>query len=183
MSNHAIESVDTPVGAILIHCSDTGVKELQIRWNLRSGQLGKNRKNREIEATHPSDKAANNKRNPAAQIAARAKGELQEYFSGRRQKFSVPLDVEGTAFQKKVWKALSEIPYGEVRSYGQIARRIGNPKASRAVGTANGANPVAIIVPCHRVIAGDGTLGGFGGGLTNKTYLLTLENNKSFSTH
>jgi methylated-DNA-[protein]-cysteine S-methyltransferase len=179
MSNHAVETVATPVGAIQIHCSDSGIKELKISWNLRSGQLGKNRKDRSFGAADESKNSANNKRTAAAKIAARAKGELEQYFAGRRQNFSVPLDVEGTLFQKKVWKALREIPYGEVRSYGEIARRVGNPKASRAVGTANGRNPVAIIVPCHRVIAGNGTLGGFGGGLSNKTYLLTLEHNNS----
>jgi len=177
MSNLAVETVTTPVGAIQIHCSDTGIRELKIRWNLRSGWNGGNRGNREFGAAGAGQNQANNKRTRAAKIAARAKEELQQYFAGQRHDFSVPLDVEGTPFQKKVWKALSEIPYGEVRSYGDIAKRVGNPKASRAVGTANGRNPVAIIVPCHRVIAGDGTLGGFGGGLTNKTYLLTLEKN------
>ena len=178
MSTLAIESIQTPVGDIQIHCSNAGVKQLKIRWNLNSGQFGQRGENRKSAAAQNSGKPANKKQTPATKIASQAKRELQEYFAGRRRDFSVPLDMDGTDFQKKVWQALSEIPYGEVRSYGQIARRVGNPKASRAVGTANGANPVAIIVPCHRVIAGDGSLGGFGGGLANKTYLLTLEKSK-----
>lgn len=101
--------------------------------------------------------------------------QLEEYAAGRRKKFTVPLDLDGTPFQKRVWKALLAIPYGETRSYGEIARQVGNPKAARAVGMANHENPVAIIVPCHRVIAGDGTLGGYGGGLEKKSRLLGME--------
>jgi methylated-DNA-[protein]-cysteine S-methyltransferase len=179
MTNLAVETVETPVGTIRIRCSDTGVKELEIRWNRESGSGEKSGKDREFRGSAKEAAAANSKRTPAALIAARAKRELVEYFSGRRRDFSVPLDMEGTPFQEKVWKALSEIPYGEVRSYAQIARRVGNPKAYRAVGTANGSNPVAIIVPCHRVIASDNSLGGYGGGLNNKNYLLTLEKNSS----
>ncbi len=101
--------------------------------------------------------------------------QLDEYFAGERTAFEVPLRLEGTEFQRRVWDALCRIPYGETISYGELARRVGNPKASRAVGLANGRNPVAIIVPCHRVIAADGTLGGYGGGLGRKTVLLDLE--------
>jgi methylated-DNA-[protein]-cysteine S-methyltransferase len=101
--------------------------------------------------------------------------QLGEYFAGRRQIFDLPLDPQGTDFQKKVWLALREIPYGQTASYGQIARKIGMPTASRAVGAANGRNPIPIIVPCHRVIGADGTLTGFGGGLANKSLLLSLE--------
>lgn len=179
MTELATEIIETPVGEIQICCSEAGVKELKIRWNRESGSVGFSRKDRENRGPRKGEQLSNSEGRAAAHIAARAKRELAEYFVGRRRDFSVPLDVEGTAFQKKVWKALSEIPYGEVRSYGQIAKRVGNPKASRAVGSANGANPVAIIVPCHRVIAGDGSLGGFGGGLTNKTYLLSLERSVS----
>ena len=101
--------------------------------------------------------------------------QLEEYFAGERTAFEVPLRLEGTEFQLRVWDALCRIPYGETISYGELARRVGNPKASRAVGLANGRNPVAIIVPCHRVIAADGTLGGYGGGLDRKSVLLDLE--------
>jgi O-6-methylguanine DNA methyltransferase len=101
--------------------------------------------------------------------------QLTRYFRGNLREFRLPLDLRGTAFQKRVWKALLRIPYGETRSYADVAKAIGSPKAVRAVGGANGANPVAIIVPCHRVIASDGTLGGFGSGLDCKRKLLTLE--------
>ena len=101
--------------------------------------------------------------------------QLREYFAGRRTQFDLPLEPEGTAFQRSVWRRLQEIPYGKTISYGELARRIGNPKASRAVGMANGANPIPIVIPCHRVIGADGTLTGFGGGLPIKRALLALE--------
>jgi len=101
--------------------------------------------------------------------------ELAEYFAGTRQHFSVPLAPSGTDFQRRVWRALTDIPYGETIDYGELAGRIGNPKASRAVGLANGRNPLPIVVPCHRVIGRDGSLTGFGGGLPIKRALLTLE--------
>ncbi|MBZ5635323.1 MAG: methylated-DNA--[protein]-cysteine S-methyltransferase [Acidobacteriia bacterium] len=107
---------------------------------------------------------------------AEAVRQLREYFAGRRQEFDLPLAPEGTDFQRKVWRKLQEIPYGETISYGELAKRVGNPKASRAVGSANGKNRIPIVIPCHRVIAGDGGLGGFGGGLTVKEKLLALEN-------
>jgi methylated-DNA-[protein]-cysteine S-methyltransferase len=112
---------------------------------------------------------------PEHPILAQAERELRAYFAGERASFSVPLDAAGTEFQKKAWAALLTIPYGETRSYGELARQIGNPKASRAVGAANGRNPISIIVPCHRAIASDGALTGFAGGLEAKRYLLSLE--------
>ena len=101
--------------------------------------------------------------------------QLEAYFAGSREAFDVPLDLAGTEFQRSVWAGLLEIPYGETMSYGELARRVGRPGASRAVGLANGRNPVAIIVPCHRVIGADGKLVGFGGGLRRKRWLLELE--------
>jgi methylated-DNA-[protein]-cysteine S-methyltransferase len=101
--------------------------------------------------------------------------ELEEYFEGKRKKFDLPLDVNGTPFQTLVWKQLSKIPYGKTYSYSDIAERIKNAKAVRAVGTANGKNPLCIIVPCHRVIAADGSMGGYSGGLAIKAKLLELE--------
>jgi len=101
--------------------------------------------------------------------------QLQAYFSGELKEFNVPLAMEGTEFQLRVWNALRAIPYGETISYAQLAERIGNPKAVRAVGLANGSNPIPIIVPCHRVIGSDGSLTGFGGGLSTKKRLLELE--------
>ena len=100
---------------------------------------------------------------------------LDEYFAGERRDFDVPLELEGTAWQKRVWEGLLCIPYGETWSYGQLARHVGSPRASRAVGAANGRNPISIIVPCHRVIGSDGSLTGFGGGLERKRHLLQLE--------
>lgn len=104
-----------------------------------------------------------------------AQQQLNEYFQGQRQTFELPLDFEGTEFQKKVWQALLNIPFGETRSYRQIAEQVGSPKAVRAVGTANGQNPISIIAPCHRVIGSGGKLVGFAGGLDNKEILLKLE--------
>ena len=101
--------------------------------------------------------------------------QLEEYFGRRRKTFSVPLDMRGTPFQKQVWEALLTIPFGETRSYGQLARQLGNPNATRAVGAANGRNPIAIIAPCHRVIGSSGKLTGFAGGLNAKAHLLSLE--------
>jgi O-6-methylguanine DNA methyltransferase len=102
-------------------------------------------------------------------------GELEQYFAGRRREFSFPLDLRGTVFQRRCWQALLDIPYGQTRTYAEIARAVGRPRGFRAVGMANHDNPVAIVVPCHRVIASDGTLGGYGGGLPIKRWLLQLE--------
>ncbi len=102
-------------------------------------------------------------------------GELNEYFAARRCEFTFPLDLRGTPFQLQCWRALLQIPYGETRTYADIARAIGRPRAFRAVGMANNRNPIAIVVPCHRVIASDGTLCGYGGGLDIKRKLLELE--------
>ena len=104
-----------------------------------------------------------------------ARQQLQEYFAGMRKRFELDLAPSGTPFQLSVLQALQEIPYGETRSYKDIAERIGNPKAVRAVGAANGSNPIAVIIPCHRVIGSNGTLTGFGGGLDAKRKLLELE--------
>ena len=101
--------------------------------------------------------------------------QLSEYFAGTRRVFDLPLRLQGTAFQQRVWRELREIPYGETWSYGQLAKRIGNPSASRAVGLANGRNPISILVPCHRVIGADGSLTGYGGGLERKRWLLAHE--------
>jgi methylated-DNA-[protein]-cysteine S-methyltransferase len=106
---------------------------------------------------------------------AEVREQLAEYFAGERRTFDFPLAMEGTEFQRSVWSALREIPYGETTTYGELAGRLGRPSASRAVGAANGSNPIAVIVPCHRVIGADGTLTGFGGGLDRKRTLLDLE--------
>ena len=101
--------------------------------------------------------------------------EVMEYLNGKRKSFDIKYEINGTEFQKKVWKELTNIPYGETRTYKEIAVAVGNPKASRAVGMANNKNPIAIIVPCHRVIGSDGKLVGYAGGLDMKRALLTLE--------
>jgi methylated-DNA-[protein]-cysteine S-methyltransferase len=100
--------------------------------------------------------------------------QLEEYFAGERTGFTVPMELDGTPFQKDVWAELTRIPYGETISYGELARRVGRPKGPRAVGQANGKNPIPIIVPCHRVLAGNG-IGGYGGGLPMKRALLAVE--------
>jgi methylated-DNA-[protein]-cysteine S-methyltransferase len=101
--------------------------------------------------------------------------QLSDYWAGRRTSFDLPLEMTGSPFQQRVWRALQEIPYGDTISYGELARRIGVPSAARAVGVANGHNPICVIVPCHRVIGADGSLTGFGGGLERKRLLLELE--------
>ncbi len=101
--------------------------------------------------------------------------QLEEYFAGKRRSFELALEPEGTQFQRSVWGLLRAIPYGATVSYGELARRVGNPRASRAVGLANGSNPLPIVVPCHRVIGSNGSLTGFGGGLDAKRHLLALE--------
>jgi O-6-methylguanine DNA methyltransferase len=110
---------------------------------------------------------------------AAATEQIEQYFRGERKQFQLPLDLRGTSFQQQVWKALQQIPYGETRSYGEIAVAVGNLRAVRAVGQANGRNPVPLIVPCHRVIRSNGKLGGFGGGLDLKETLLALEKHYS----
>ncbi len=105
--------------------------------------------------------------------------QLRSYFAGDSKQFELSLAPQGTKFQRKVWSALQSIPYGETRSYGELASQVGNGKASRAVGAANGRNPIPVIIPCHRVIGSDGSLTGFGGGLETKQRLLALEQNHS----
>ncbi|MGH8160582.1 MAG: methylated-DNA--[protein]-cysteine S-methyltransferase [Gammaproteobacteria bacterium] len=112
---------------------------------------------------------------PGHPVLKAAGRQLEEYFAGERKVFDLLLAPKGTVFQRRVWKALERIPYGKTQSYGEIARKIKNPKAVRAVGAANGANPIPIVVPCHRVIGADGTLTGYGGGLPRKQKLLALE--------
>ena len=112
-------------------------------------------------------------------VILEAERQLREYMEGRRKKFELPLSIEGTEFQKKVWQELCRIPYGETRTYGQIAALVGNPKAGRAVGMANHKNPISIVVPCHRVIGANQKLVGYGGGLDKKKALLELESRYS----
>jgi len=119
-------------------------------------------------ATHPDGQQDSKRCRPVVE-------QLSEYFAGQREQFTLPLALRGTAFQTKVWRALCRIPYGKTISYQELAKSVGNPKASRAVGSANGANPIPIVVPCHRVITSDHRLGGYAGGLDAKRRLLSLE--------
>lgn len=145
--------VETPIGRLLLAGDETAVHQIQFAPNSpESGWVQR--------ATEPLREAAR---------------QLKEYFAGKRTTFNLPLEPEGTAFQKTVWKNLRDIPYGDTISYGELARRVGNPKASRAVGAANGQNPLPIVVPCHRVIGANGKLTGFGGGIPVKEALLALE--------
>lgn len=153
--------LDTPIGTLLIAGDASTIHRIAF------SQGGK--------AAKPEAGWEESHRGPVAE----ATRQLREYFAAKRTGFDLPLAPEGTVFQRAVWRQLQEIPYGETISYGELARRVGNPKASRAVGSANGANPLPIVIPCHRVIAGDGTLGGFGGGLPTKQILLALEQNAS----
>ncbi len=125
----------------------------------------------EFEPFRPAGDQRND-RNPLIEETAR---QLREYFAGARRAFDLPLDMQGTGFQKRVWQYLETIPYGHTRSYAQVAAAIGTPAAMRAVGAANGANPLPIVVPCHRVIGAGGKLTGYGGGLSLKQRLLELE--------
>jgi len=144
--------VDSPIDPLLLVGDETGLRELQM-------------------APHEPPPSAERDDEALAPVAA----QLADYFAGRRLAFDLPLAPVGTAFQQKVWLALREIPYGRTTTYGQIAVDLGQPTASRAVGLANGRNPIAVIVPCHRVIGANGSLTGFGGGLPRKRWLLEHE--------
>ena len=122
----------------------------------------------------PND-AGRGRRDEETPVLKEAATQLEEYFAGERTDFDLRTELDGTPFQREVWAALTRIPYGETISYGELARRVGRPKGPRAVGQANGRNPIAIIVPCHRVIGADGSLTGFGGGLDRKEWLLSHE--------
>jgi methylated-DNA-[protein]-cysteine S-methyltransferase len=136
------------------------------------GPMGLAAKDGAITAVHFGELEGDETNDPALDQAAR---QLDEYFRGKRKDFELPLSAEGTEFERAVWGALAEIPFGETRSYLDIAKRIGNTKAVRAVGRANGKNPLAIVVPCHRVIGANGALTGFGGGMEAKRWLLDHE--------
>jgi methylated-DNA-[protein]-cysteine S-methyltransferase len=133
----------------------------------------------DLQRHRPHDSALGDPE-PGAPIFERAETELKEYFAGQRREFDVPLTFAGTPFQRLVWAALREIPYGETMSYGELAERLGKPSAARAVGLANGKNPIGIIVPCHRVVGSNGSLTGYGGGLDRKRYLLDFEQGALF---
>ncbi len=171
-------SLDTPVGKITAICSNRGLRALETGWDHASRKVRKIGENRGFRSRAPRPVEVGSLKTPGANYARRTVRELRDYFSGKLRDLNIPLDMQGTPFQRSVWQALLTIPYGETRSYADVARLIGHPRASRAVGGANGSNPVSIIVPCHRVIASDGKLGGYGGGLDRKTVLLELEQSR-----
>ena len=146
-------TMETPLGRLTLVASDTALEELWLPGDMP-------------EETFPERRT---------ELLCRVEKELQEYFCGNRRVFDLPLAPAGTPFQRRVWQELCHIPCGEVVSYGEIARRIGQPKASRAIGQANHRNPIPILIPCHRVIAAHGDLGGYGGGLDIKIRLLEHE--------
>lgn len=129
----------------------------------------------EAQRHRPEEHTFGERAEPDSAPFADAIAQLEEYFAGRRTDFDLPLAAAGTPFQQGVWAELGRIPYGETRTYGELAERLGRPTASRAVGLANGRNPIGIIVPCHRVIGADGSLTGYGGGLDRKRHLLSFE--------
>ena len=150
--------IESPVGLLKLVASDVGL--VAILWE--KDDPGRVRLGAMVEDPHNV-------------LLAETERQLHAYFAGRLTAFTVPLDFRGTAFQRSVWAALLTIPFGETRSYAEIARQIGRPTASRAVGAANGRNPISIIAPCHRVVGSNGALTGFAGGLAAKQYLLGLE--------
>lgn len=149
--------IDSPIGRLMIAASDQGLHAIEFPEN-----------------SHPvaRDASWQEGTHPVLELATR---QLAEYFAGTRRTFELPLAPQGTDFQQRVWQALRAIPYGQTCSYAELAAAIGQPRAMRAVGAANGRNPIPIIVPCHRVIGADGSLTGFGGGLPTKIFLLRLE--------
>jgi methylated-DNA-[protein]-cysteine S-methyltransferase len=154
----ATATIPSPTGDLTLIASDTGLAA--ILWD-DNAAMQTRYSPRRADPDHP--------------VISATVCQLEEYFAGTRTSFDLPLDPVGTAFQRDVWRALLSIPYGETRSYADIARAIGRPTATRAVGAANGRNPIPIVTPCHRVIGSNGTLTGFGGGLPNKQLLLALE--------
>jgi methylated-DNA-[protein]-cysteine S-methyltransferase len=155
---HVSKTIDSPVGSLTLVATDAGLAA--ILWeNDRPGRVRLDIQKQ--DENHP--------------VLRETERQLREYFAGRRTRFTVKLDMKGTTFQRQVWSALLTIPFGETRSYRQIAQQIGSPDAVRAVGAANGRNPVSIIAPCHRVIGSNGALTGFAGGLETKAFLLAHE--------
>lgn len=155
---------DSPIGPLLIAASDRGLRAIYMS------------RQRHVP-DEPEQDWLPVSRDDTAQfrLLGRAREQLDEYFAGTRSRFDLPLDLLGTDFQRRVWSGLCDIAFGETISYGELARRIGNPRAVRAVGLANGRNPVSIVVPCHRVIGADGSMTGYGGGIDRKRFLLALE--------
>jgi len=164
----------SPVGPLFLAASDSGLVALEFDTRL-PGQKTIRPNPRDLRSETRLAKGEGFRFEESAAAMLVYVRQLEEYFAGARREFTFPLDLRGTEFQQACWRALLAIPYGETRSYGDIARAVGKPHGFRAVGMANNRNPLAIVVPCHRVIASDGTLCGYGGGLDVKRKLLELE--------
>jgi methylated-DNA-[protein]-cysteine S-methyltransferase len=149
-------TVDSPIGPLLLLGDGEALRGLYMQKGRKPVRVA--------ESWRSSDRAF-----------AKVRRQLDEYFAGERTEFDLELAADGSEFERRVWRGLEAIPYGETQSYGQVAERVGAPGAARAVGLANGRNPISIVVPCHRVIGADGTLTGYGGGLERKRFLLELE--------
>jgi len=159
---HVFKKMDSPVGQLTLVATDEGLAAI----------LWENDRPRRVPLTLEEENASH-------PMLVETERQLKEYFAGQRRAFDLSLDVTGTAFQRQVWDALLTIPFGETRSYAQIATQIGHPAAVRAVGAANGRNPLSIVAPCHRVLGSTGALTGFAGGLETKAQLLALEGAKT----
>ncbi len=188
MESVSFTEIESPVGPLRLEADDQGLRQILFTkskphagraWHkksdvirsepsLRTKDLGEPSPRLNREATHTTTREA-------SILLKETIRQLRAYFAGELEAFDLPLAPEGTPFQLKVWRRLCDVPYGETISYGELARRIGNPNASRAVGLANGSNPIPIIIPCHRVIGSNGSLTGYGGGLPIKEKLLALE--------
>lgn len=173
------KTYDTPIGPVVIEANDTAITGLRTENAANEYFTGtcSHTSSRDQSSSQASPQASPSSRICLQENALikRAYEELMEYFSGKRREFDLPLQTEGTEFQTQVWKALREIPYGETRSYKEIAIKTGRPGACRAVGGACHRNPIFIMIPCHRVIGSNGSMTGFGGGISVKEKLLTLE--------
>jgi len=162
-------TVDSPIGVLLTESNGNAIPHIDLPD--KNTQVRPKSPRPSTSPTSPTSQDGAD----ADEVLDRAAAQLEEYFAGKRTEFDLPLELDGTAFQKDVWLALADIPYGKTISYAELANMVGRPSAFRAVGQANGANPIPIVLPCHRVIASGGGIGGYGGGLDMKRQLLALE--------
>jgi methylated-DNA-[protein]-cysteine S-methyltransferase len=158
-------TLESPIGALLVESNGDAITQITLPGKF--GQVSR--------TARRSPESRNGAEKKPEELLDRAEAQLSEYFAGERTDFDLPLELEGTEFQREVWLTLAEIPYGKTISYAELASMVGRPSAFRAVGQANGSNPIPIVLPCHRVIASGGGIGGYGGGLEMKRRLLALE--------
>lgn len=158
--------MDSSIGRLVIASTDRGLIRILLPGEKSSDSLAR------LQKAYPGEAIIENRDKNRDAVK-----QLREYFEGTRTVFSLPMELRGTEFQKSVWKTVARVPYGQTKSYGDIAREIRKPKACRAVGAANGANPIPIVIPCHRIIGSNGSMTGFGGGIPLKEKLLGMEKN------